>query len=316
MKRNYAVVLSLALAFTVGFLSSPVLGSSVPPRKRSKADRDIAAIGHRRIACSDACIGNWYSIEQEKKIGGQLSASLEQSTPLLRDPITAAYLEGLAKTMAQNSDTQMPITVRVTDSESVYALTLPSGYQYISRGLLLRLQSEGELASVLARGIAHTALRSATREYTRANLMKAMTIPVIFEGQSTISSTSDSGLGAPLTLLKFRRDEELDADYFGVQYLYKAGYDTNSFVSFIQTVWPASGISGKPTSTAFSSFPPVAVRLKALEKEISDILPKRGGAVTTTPEFIAFREHLLSLEPPKSEAKPQPTLLRPDPQPR
>jgi predicted Zn-dependent protease len=306
----------LALAFAVGFLSSFVFGSSVPPRKRSKADRDIAAIGYRRIACSDACIGNWYSIEQEKKIGGQLSASLEQSTPLLRDPITAAYLEGLAKTMAQNSDTQIPITVRVADSESIYALTLPGGYQYISRGLLLRLQSEGELASVLARGIAHTALRSATREYTRANLMKAMTIPVIFEGQPPISSTSDSGLTVPLMLLWFRRDEELDADYFGVQYLYKAGYDTNSFISFILTVWPASGISGKPASTVFSSFPPVAGRLKALEKEISDILPKRSGAATTTPEFIAFREHLLSLEPPKVEAKPQPTLLRPDLQPR
>jgi len=310
------VVLSLALVFTVGFLSSPTLGSSIQPRKRSKADRDIAAIGHRKIACSDNCIENWYSIEQEKTIGAQLSASLEESTPLLHDPITAAYLEGLAKAMAQNSDAQIPITVRVTDTEIVYALTLPGGYQYISRGLLLRLQSEGELASVVARGIAHTALRSATREYTRANLMRAMTIPVIFEGQPPISKTSDSGLVVPLTSLRFRRDEELDADYFGVQYLYKAGYDAKAFISCIQKVWPEYGIAGKPTSAAFSLFPPLADRLKALEKEISEILPERGGAVTTTPEFIAFREHLLSLEPPKSEGKPQPTLLRTDPQPR
>jgi predicted Zn-dependent protease len=173
LKRNYVVVLSLALAFVVAFLSSPVLGSSVPLRKRSNSDRDIAAIGHRRIACSGKCIGNWYSIEQEKQIGAQLSASLGQSAPLLRDPMVTTYLEGLAKTMAQNSDTQMFITVLVTDDESVYALTLPGGYQYISRGLLLRLHSEGELASVLARGIAHTALRSATREYTLANLTQA-----------------------------------------------------------------------------------------------------------------------------------------------
>ena len=177
LKRNYTVVLSLALLFAVGFLSNSVFGSSVPPRKRSKADRDIAAIGHRQITCTVKCIGNWYSLDQEKTIGGQLSASLEQSTPLFHDPMTAAYLDRLAKTIAQNSDTQMPTTVRVADSEKVYAFTLPGGYQYISRGLLLQVQSEGELASVLARGIAHTALRSATKEATRANLTRVMTIP-------------------------------------------------------------------------------------------------------------------------------------------
>jgi predicted Zn-dependent protease len=146
--------------------------------------------------------------------------------------------------------------------------------------------------------------------------MKAMTIPVIFEGQSPISNTSASGLAVPLTSLRFRRDEELDADYFGVQYLYKAGYDAKSFISCVQKVWPEYGTADKPTSTAFSLFPPLADRLKALEKEISEILPERGGAVTTTPEFTAFREHLLSLEPPKSEAKPQPPLVRTDQQSR
>jgi predicted Zn-dependent protease len=67
-----------------------------------------------------------------------------------------------------------------------------------------------------------------------------MTIPVIFAGQDAPgNNTSDSGLAGPLTFLKFRRDDELDADYFGVQYLYKAGYDAECFIRFIQAVWPA-----------------------------------------------------------------------------
>lgn len=305
LKRNYEVFLSLGLAFAMVVLSSSALGSSVASRKRSKSDHDIAAIGHRKIACSDACIGNWYSIEQEKKISEQLSASLEQSTILLHDPITAAYVEGLAETIAQNSDAQMPITVRVTDSAKVYALTLPGGYQYISRGLLLQLHSEGELASVLARGIAHTALRSGTREATMASLTRSMAIPVIFVGQDApVNDPSGPELAAQLTLLKFRRNDELDADYFGVQYLYKAGYDAECFVRFIQTMWPTPP-SGTPTSTAFSPFPPIGERLEILKKEISDILPNRDQAVTSTPEFTAFQGRIRSLpNPPPVSPEP------------
>ena len=86
------------------------------------------------------------------------------------------------------------------------------------------MENECELAAVIARGIAHTSLRSATGLATRASLMKTMTVPVIFGGPDgpIASSTSDRDLSAPLTSLKFSRDDESAADYFGVQYLYKS----------------------------------------------------------------------------------------------
>jgi len=86
---------------------------------------------------------------------------------MLREPAIAVYLARVTQKLAQNSDADLPISIQVMDSDDVDAFTLPGGYQYISLGLLLRLESEGELASVLARGIAHTALHSATREMTR-----------------------------------------------------------------------------------------------------------------------------------------------------
>lgn len=157
-------MMGLSLLVAVCLISTPVLGSS-SPIKRSESDRDIGAIGHRKIANrrdQDSSL-----LEMEKRIGAQLSTSLERSNPLLRDVTTALYVERLAQTVAQNSDARFPITVRIIDSEEVYALTLPAGYQYITRGLLLRIINEGELASVLARGIAHTALRSAMHEMVR-----------------------------------------------------------------------------------------------------------------------------------------------------
>jgi predicted Zn-dependent protease len=114
-----------------------------------------------------------------------------------------------------------------------------------------------------------------------------MTIPVIFGA----NSASGQDFSVPLTLIKFSRDDESAADYFGVQYLYKSGYAPECFISFVQKVWPPQA---HPTAKAFSPFPLFPERLDALRKEISEILPKQNGAVTNTENFLAFREHLLS----------------------
>lgn len=304
--------LPLALVFAVLVFPSAVFGSSTSARKRSKSDRDINAIGQRKIGDVH---GNWYSLEKEKETGARLSATFERSIAILRDPETGAYLDRLAHNIAQHSDAKMPVTVRIIDSEEVYALTLPGGYQYITRGLLLRMDEEGELASVLARGIAHTALRSSMLELSGENLAQIASIPPIFADQNPlVISTSNSEMAIPLVLLRMRRDQELDADYFGVQYVYKAGYDMECFIRFIQTVWPASFASRGAPLTAFSAFPPLSERLEVLKKETSDILPKRDRAVISTPEFADFQQHLRNLPKPPS-INPEPELKRTNPEP-
>jgi predicted Zn-dependent protease len=225
----------LALLVILFFSLGPLSLASSSVRKHSKSDRDINAIGHREI--TDPRF-NWYSLEKETELGGRLSANFEQSTRMLSDPQTSTYLDRLAQKIAKNSDAQLPITVRVIDSEKVYALTLAGGYQYVTRGLLLRINSEGELASVLARGIAHTALRSYTKETTMGSMMNIASVPLIFEGNETFINMSAPDLPVPMTLLKMRRDEELNADYFGIQYLYKTGYDPESFIVLLKRCGP------------------------------------------------------------------------------
>lgn len=289
----------------VCFIVTRLLSSSPPSHKPSKSDRDINAIGHRNIALLGA---NWYSIKKEQEIGAQASARFEQSVPLLKDEETEAYLDHLTQTIALNSDAKLPITVRVIDSEDVYALTLPGGYQYITLGLLLRLQSEGEVASALARGIAHTALRSELSESNRAIMMKVMSVPMIFTGEGApVRNMSDGELATPITLLSFKRAGELAADYFGVQYVYKAGHDPECFIHFVQVIWPAP--ASQTRSDVFSQFPEPRVRVDALEKEMHDILPSRDRSVKTTRGFEQFRKHLLTLHPIQPQPAPRPSLL-------
>jgi predicted Zn-dependent protease len=229
-------------------------------------------------------------------MGAQLSKNLERSTTLLRDATTVAYVGRLAHTVAQNSDARFPITIRIIDSEEVYAFTLPAGYQYITRGLLLRIANEGELASVLAQGIAHTALRSFMNAPMRVRSDSARGTRVLeVEGGKKFD--------------KFGREEELNADYFGIQYLYKSGYDPGCFLTLVQAVWTDN------PAKEFRAFPPIPERLEALRNGISDILPKRDGTVTNTPEFADFRGHLLKLNPPKSETKSESKPVPTPPQP-
>src|ERR1041385_1538841 len=203
-------ILIAALAVLLGgcLKVDPLFASS--GERPSRSDKDISAIGHRNIGGKG--LGNWYSLDQEKEMGKKLSLQVEQSSKILDDPAITEYVARVAENISRNSDAQMPITVRLIDSEHIEAFTLPGGHQYITRGLLLQLENEGELASVLARGIAHTALRSSTRLMTREQYANIGTIPLILDGSYTkMSSDGATGLGVPVTMLKFRRGYETAA---------------------------------------------------------------------------------------------------------
>lgn len=221
-------------------------------------------------------------------------ASLEETAALKRNTRYAAGEEQYSTSELRNSDTDRPVTIRLIDTEEAEAFTLPGGHLYISRGLLLRIESEGELASVLARGIAHTALRSATKLVTREDISHLSMIPVTLPGMGGALNN-----GVYLVELKAIREAELDADYFGVQYLFKSGYDTKCFLDFVRRI----GDTSKAVPQTFSEDPPLVQRLQALQKEIGENMPKRDRAVISTNEFQEFKNRLKDL---KSEgATPQ-----------
>jgi predicted Zn-dependent protease len=306
----------MALAFAIALSSAPALGSP-PAHKRSKSDRDIDAIGHRQAARGLI----FYSPKKEKEEGDKVSAAFDRVSPVLRDQPITDYLERVAQRVASNSDATVPIAVRVVDSDKVEASTLP-GYVYVTRGLLLKMQNEGELASIVAREIAHTALHTWARAATVGALLQ-VGLPTI---QETNGAYGQAGvdMANSLVLLRWRRDFETDADYFGIQYVYKAGYDTDCFLSAIQNV---SSPDSDKMAKAFSPFPPLRERLKDIQGEISEILPKQEGVVVSSPEFAEFQQRLHSLPPIQSDAMskglhrapqldtdPMPKLLRHDPQ--
>jgi predicted Zn-dependent protease len=257
---------------------------------------DIDAIGNRNVGCAKG-MGNWYSLEKQIALGKQISQQVETQSKIITDPVVSEYINRLGQNLVRNSDSQVPFTIKVIDSDDINAFALPGGFFYVNSGLILAADNEAELAGVMAHEIGHVAACHAAREQSRANLMQMMTIPLIFVGGPIgYAAYEGAGLAVPLTFLKFSRGFEAQADYLGVQYMYKAGYDPESFVDFFEKVQVEEKRKPGTISKAFSTHPQTPDRIEKTQTEISKILPSKPEYLVSTSEFDEVKSRLASIE--------------------
>src|SRR5207247_1368322 len=197
--------------------------------------KDPEEIGNRDVGKGV----NFYSIEKEIALGKQLAQEVEHQAKIVDDPVIAEYVNRVGQNLVRNSDAKVPFTIKVIDSDEVNAFALPGGFFYVNSGLILRAQEESELAGVMAPEISHMTARHGTCQATKCELMQLASIPaMIFIPYTMAGYALYQGLNMaiPLTFLKFSRDAEREADFLGIQYMYKAGYDPNSYVTFFERV--------------------------------------------------------------------------------
>jgi predicted Zn-dependent protease len=257
---------------------------------------DVDAIGNRNVGCAKG-MGNWYGLEKQIAMGKQISMQVESQSKIINDPVISEYVNRLGQNIVRNSDSQVPFTIKVVDSDDINAFALPGGFFYVNSGLILAADNESELAGVMAHETAHVAACHAARENTRANLMQMMTIPLIFMGGPIgYAAYEGAGLAVPLTFLKFSRGFEAQADYLGIQYMYKAGYDPASFIAFFEKVEAQEKKKPGTISKAFETHPPTPDRIEKSQEEIAKILPPKTEYVVDTSEFEDVKTRLAAIE--------------------
>jgi predicted Zn-dependent protease len=273
---------------------------------------DVDAIGARGVGKRG--LGDWYSTETEMKMGKQYAMMVEQTARMVQDPIVNEYVNRIGQNLVRNSDAKVPFTIKVIDSDEINAFALPGGFFYVNSGLILAADEEAELAGVMAHEIAHVAARHQMQQMTRLQYANMATIPLIFVGSYGIYEAASLAinLALPITFMKFSRGFESEADYLGVQYMYKTGYDPQAFITFFEKIEAKDKKQPGTLAKVFASHPPTPERIAHTQTEIKRILPMQPQYVVNTSEFDSVKARLATIQnrkkPIQSNDSTKPTL--------
>lgn len=285
--------------------------SQVAPGSDEKAGTpgkyNVDRIGQRDIGKGV----NLYSLQRERALGEAMAAAIDRRTKFVADPDINDYVNTLGQKIARNSDAQVPFIIKVIDSPELNTFSLPGGFLYVDKGLIMEVDSEAELAGLMAHEIAHVAARHASRSATRRYAWNMLSIPLIYlGGPAGFGIKQVAGLGVPLSFKKFDRDAEIEADLLGVEYLYAAGYDPQAFLEALERLQSkerqqAARLAKVPVvnfltkvplhgqiARAYASYPSTEERVQRVQTEISRLLPGRDDYVLDTGEFQEVKSRL------------------------
>jgi len=262
---------------------------------KAGSEKDVNSIGNRSVGKGV----NLYSLEREIALGKGAAQEVEKSAKMINDPVVTEYVNRVGQNLVRNSDAKVPFTIKVIDSDEINAFALPGGFFYVNSGLILRADEEAELAGVMAHEIAHVAARHGTKNATKGEIMQWASIPLILLGPGGWAGYGlyeGLNLAIPIGYLKFSRDAEREADYLGLQYMYKAGYDPNAFVAFFEKIEAEERRHPGSIPKVFSTHPPTPERVTKAQEEIATILPARDEYIVTTSEFDVIKARLHKIE--------------------
>jgi len=293
MKRRHAWI---GLAMAISFTALPLAAQK----------DDVDAIGSRKVAHKSII-----SEQKEIAIGKQYSEQVDRQSKLVTDPVVTEYVNRVAQNVARNSDLKIPLTVKVIDDPSINAFALPGGFLYVNTGVIKKADEESQLAGVMAHEIGHVAARHWASMMTKQTLLQFAMIPLMFTPMSigAYYGISAAMNGLPIMFLKFTQQQEAEADYLGLQYMYKAGYDPESYVTFFGKVAEMERHQPGSIPEIFMDHPPTPDRIINCEKEIKGILPKKPEYLVSTSEFNDMKSRMTTVLVAQNRQKPgAPTL--------
>jgi len=266
---SYVLILSvLLLAFW------PIIGFSQQQTEQPLSENENPLlIGKRNINKNQI---NFYSVGKQIALGRQLAQKFEEQSKLIDDAGLNVYLNNLGRYLASHSDTRIPVTIKVVDSEAVNAFALPGGFLYLDLGLMRAVETESQLAAVISHLIAHVAAHHSVELASKVQNLNGAGLR-----QSIFDERQDSGLNAPLAVIALQRKMATEADVLGAQYAWASGYDPRSLIKFYEK---GSQPEAGTVARIFRTHPITTERITKLNDLIARF-PAREGFVSNSVDF-------------------------------
>ncbi len=220
------------------------------------------------------------SEQDELQIGQQGDLQIKTYFGVYADPILGAYVDSVGQKIAEMSARpNIPYYFTILDTDMVNAFALPGGYVYVTRGLLAKLNSEAELANVIAHEVTHVAARHAVQQISKSYGYELAWVGAGILLQQNINRWKQlADLGVQIVLLGYSRENELESDQQGINYAYKAGYDPNAMAAFLTTL-EAEERRGDEPPKWLSTHPATEERIKKLNEDAAQLI---AGAATAS----------------------------------
>jgi beta-barrel assembly-enhancing protease len=270
--------------------------TATPNAKRPLADNENPdLIGKRNINKGfTGKLGG--SQEKEVAIGRQIALEVEQQSKMNDDPVITEYVNRVGQNIVLHSDSKIPFTIKVINSDEINAFALPGGFFYVNTGLILAADNESELAGVMAHEIGHVAARHAVENNGKSTLLGygLLAATILTGGVAGNVLYNTSGLIQGLIGLKFSRTAEEEADRLGTQYMYAAGYDPTGMATMFEKITSKSKKKAGTLTKLFSTHPQTPERRDA-SLALAARFPEHEEYILSTSEFQRVKSRLLKL---------------------
>lgn len=225
------------------------------------------------------------SLKDEKEMGRKFDVMIRSHIPVVEDPEVANYVEGVLKRLVKAIPPQpFEFKSSVVLHNALNAFAVPGGYVFVFSGMLMNLNSEDELAGVLAHELAHVTQRHVASRMERA---QALTLGTLILAVAGIALGGPAGAAAAITataggqaaMLNYSRVDESEADNLGLQYLIAAGYPATGMVGGFKILRQKTWMSGINVPTYLSTHPAIGDRINSLSTRIAARPAKASGKV-------------------------------------
>lgn len=222
---------------------------------------------------------NLISIEDEKQLGVKFATEIEKQYTVVNDPELQGYVDRLGKRLLTGArEVSFDYTFKAVKDDSVNAFAIPGGHIYVNTGLIKTAQSETELAGVMAHEINHAVARHGTRQLTQQFGYSLLLQLVLGDNPNLLSQLAASMFGKA-GFMAYGRGMESQADYLGVETMYRSGYNPDGMLTFFAKLDAIHQESPGRLAQFFSSHPLTGERIRRVREEIAK-LPQRSYPFT------------------------------------
>lgn len=248
-------------------------------RLRRKSQALVAALIAALLvsACTRGGVHRWhpnlYSVDQDINLGRRLSKQVEEEVPILRHSTLTQLINGIGRRLLTDPPhpafLNFPYAFTVVDSPEINAFALPGGSVYVNSGLVTLLDTEDQLAAVIAHEMSHVAARHATEILTTVNASNFLLLVTLSVIPVAIPPTALEGarLAYILSLLRYSRGKESEADTLGIRMMWNAGYDPGEMATVFRRFQEERRAAPTLLERLFSSHPVSSDRMHTVEEQ-------------------------------------------------